>query len=168
MESDFVGPPLPPHISQGSEAEHSALSSNQADQLVVKPKKHAEKGKHKSQAEYFTSSSFAEDSNQSVQVQKSSKSKGASSSQQGKSKPDPVHFREVDVSDLPCQYTEDIETFRQILNLPDPRESMSRASTTLWALNKVAKIPKAKSEKVPTHKKQPGMGMKRPVTTWTS
>ena len=39
------------------------------------------------------------------------------------------------MSDLPSQYTEDIETFRQILNLPDPRDSMLRSSTTMWVLN---------------------------------
>ena len=42
------------------------------------------------------------------------------------------------MSDLPSQYTEDIETFRQILKLPDPRDSMPRSSTTVWALNEVA------------------------------
>ena len=42
------------------------------------------------------------------------------------------------MSDLPSQYTEDIETFRQVVNLPDPRVSMPRSSTTVWALNEVA------------------------------
>ena len=42
------------------------------------------------------------------------------------------------MSDLPSQYTGDIETFRQILNLPDPRDSMPSSSTTVWALNDVA------------------------------
>ena len=73
-----------------------------------------------------------------MQVQKSSNPKGASFSQQGKSNPDPVHVREVDMTDLPSQYTEDIETFRQTLNLPDPRDRMPRSSTTVWALNEVA------------------------------
>ena len=30
------------------------------------------------------------------------------------------------MSDLPSQYTEEIETFRHILDLPDPRETMPR------------------------------------------
>ena len=42
------------------------------------------------------------------------------------------------MSDLPSQYTKDIETFRQILNLPDPRASMPRSFTTVLALNDVA------------------------------
>ena len=38
--------------------------------------------------------------------------------------PDPIYSREVDLSDLPSQYTEDIETFRQVLGIPDPKHSM--------------------------------------------
>ena len=40
--------------------------------------------------------------------------------------------------DLPSQYTEDSETFRQILKHPNPRDSMSRSCGTVWALNYVA------------------------------
>ena len=29
----------------------------------------------------------------------------------------------------------DIETFTQILNLPDPKDTMPRSSTTIWALD---------------------------------
>ena len=41
------------------------------------------------------------------------------------------------MSDLPSQYTDDIETFRQILKLPDPRDNMPMFSTTVWGLNDV-------------------------------
>ena len=34
------------------------------------------------------------------------------------------------MSDLPSQYAEEVETFRHILDLPDPRETMPRSSTT--------------------------------------
>ena len=37
---------------------------------------------------------------------------------------DPVFYREVDMSDLPSQYAEEVETFRQILDIPDPRETL--------------------------------------------
>ena len=37
---------------------------------------------------------------------------------------DPVFYREVDMSDLPSQYAEDVETFRQILEIPDPGETL--------------------------------------------
>ena len=34
------------------------------------------------------------------------------------------------MADLPSQYAEEVETFRRILNLPDPRETMPRSSTS--------------------------------------
>ena len=39
------------------------------------------------------------------------------------------------MSDLPSQYTEEVETFRQILDLPDPREIFLRSSTTVLGLD---------------------------------
>ena len=35
------------------------------------------------------------------------------------------------MSDLPSQYAEEVETFRHILDLPEPRETMPRSSTTV-------------------------------------
>ena len=48
--------------------------------------------------------------------------------------PDPVYSREVDLRDLPSQYTEDIETFRQVLGIPDPKHSMP-VSNLIMGLN---------------------------------
>ena len=39
------------------------------------------------------------------------------------------------MSDLPSQHSEEIETFRHILNLPDHRETMPRSSTSILALD---------------------------------
>ena len=39
------------------------------------------------------------------------------------------------MSDLPSQYAEEVETFRHILDLPDPRETMPRSSTTVLGLD---------------------------------
>ena len=39
-------------------------------------------------------------------------------------------YREVAMADLPSQYAEEVETFRHVLNLPDPRETMPRSSTS--------------------------------------
>ena len=47
---------------------------------------------------------------------------------------DPVFYREVE-SDLPSQYAEEVETFRHILDLPDPRETLPRSSTTVLGLD---------------------------------
>ena len=39
------------------------------------------------------------------------------------------------MSNLPSQYAEEVETFRHILDLPDPRETMPRSSTTVLGLD---------------------------------
>ena len=39
------------------------------------------------------------------------------------------------MSDLPSQYAEEIETFRQILDLSDPRETMPRSFTSVLGLD---------------------------------
>ena len=40
-----------------------------------------------------------------------------------------------DMSNLPSQYAEEVETFRHILDLPDPRETLPRSSTTVLGLD---------------------------------
>ena len=39
------------------------------------------------------------------------------------------------MADLPSQYTEEVETFRRIGDLPDPRETMPRSSTSVLGLD---------------------------------
>ena len=39
------------------------------------------------------------------------------------------------MSDLPSQYAEEIETFRHILKIPDPRDTMPRFSTAIMGLD---------------------------------
>ena len=39
------------------------------------------------------------------------------------------------MSDLPSQYAEEVETFRHILDLPDPRATLPRSSTTVLGLD---------------------------------
>ena len=39
------------------------------------------------------------------------------------------------MADLPSQYSEEVETFRHILHLPDPRETMPRSSTSVLGLD---------------------------------
>ena len=36
---------------------------------------------------------------------------------------------------MPSQYAEEVDTFRRILSLPDPRESMPRSSTSVMGLD---------------------------------
>ena len=66
----------------------------------------------------------------------SSKPSGALSDQdQPQHNPDPPYYREVAVSDIPSQYTEEVDTFRHIISLPEPRESMPRSSTSVMSLD---------------------------------
>ena len=39
------------------------------------------------------------------------------------------------MSDLPSQYAEEVETFRQIMDLPDPKETLPMSSTTVLGLD---------------------------------
>ena len=82
------------------------------------------------------SSSSGEDQS-SVARHRSSKPCGAVSDQdQPHHDPDPSpYYREVALSDVPSQYPEEVDTFRRILSLPDPRESMPKSSTSVMGLD---------------------------------
>ena len=87
--------------------------------------------KHKTRSRYVSSSS--EEDQSSVARHRSSKPSGAqpsgavSDQDQPQHDPDPPYYREVALSDIPSQYAEEVDTFRRILSLPDPRESMPRS-----------------------------------------
>ena len=49
--------------------------------------------------------------------------------------PDPPCYRDVALSDISSRYAEEVDTFRRILKLPDPRESMPRSSTAVMGLD---------------------------------
>ena len=78
--------------------------------------------------------------------------------------PDPIYSREVDLSDLPSQYTEDIETFRQVLGIPDPKHSMP-VSNLIMGLNeeqeKQEARPKGPSTFLPANP-----ALKEELTKW--
>ena len=98
----------------------------------TKPRKHT-KSKYKSRSRKISSPSEEEQS--SVAKHRSSQPSGANSDQdQPQHDPDPC-YREVALSDVPSQYAEEVHTFRRILSLPDPRESMPRSSTSVMGLD---------------------------------
>ena len=55
-------------------------------------------------------------------------SRAISDQDQPQHNPEPPYYKEVALSDVPSQYAEEMDTFRCILSLPDPRESMPRSS----------------------------------------
>ena len=114
--------------------------SNHSDEVrpASRPKKHADKSKHKSRARYVPSSS--EEDQSSVPRHRSAKPYRAHSDQehdpdQPQHDPDPPYYREVALSDVPSHYADEVDTFRSILKLPDPRESMPRSSTAVMGLD---------------------------------
>ena len=92
-----------------------------------KPKKHADKSRYKVRSRYVSSSS--EEDQSSATRHRSSKPSGTqlsgalSDQDQPQHDPDPPYYREVALFDVPSQYAEEVNTFRCILSLPDPRES---------------------------------------------
>ena len=100
----------------------------------AKPQKHADESRHKVRSRYVSSSS--EEDQFSATRHRSSKPSGALSDQdQPQHDPDPPYYREVALSDVHSQYAEEVDTFRCILSLPDPRESMPRSSTSVMGLD---------------------------------
>ena len=117
-----------------STSEQSNEESDEPQIPSPKPKKHSDRSKHKSRSRYVSSSS--EEDQSSVARHRSSKPSGAVSDQDlPQHDPDPPYYREVALSDIPSQYAEEVDTFRRILSLPDPRESMPRSSTSLMGLD---------------------------------
>ena len=118
METDFCGPSLPLRFTQSVQSDHGSKHSDpqsehsEQSQRVCssKAKKHSDKKKHKIRAKYFTSqSSSSEEDQSSVLVKKSAKPQKAPSEQdQQQDNPDPFFYREVDLSDLPSQYAEEV------------------------------------------------------------
>ena len=80
--------------------------------------------------------SSSEEDQPSVARHVSSKPSVAVSDQdQPQHDPAPAYYREVALSDVPSQYSEEVDTFRRILFLPDPRESMPESSTSVMGLD---------------------------------
>ena len=104
-----------------------------------RPKKHSDKSKHKSRSRYVSSSSEEDQSpvarHRSSKPSRAQPSGAASDQDLPQHDPDPPYFREVALSDIPSQYSEEVDTFRRILSLPDPRDSMPRSSTSVLGLD---------------------------------
>ena len=143
MDTEHYGPPLPPKSSQNVKSDHASkqsdIESDHSDHhQVVRPeaKKHSDKRNHKSRATYYSQSSSSEEDESSVSAKKPTiPQHKVHQETQHQDSTDPVFYREVDMSDLPSQYAEEVKTFRQILDLPDPRETLPRSSTTVLGLD---------------------------------
>ena len=149
LDIDFYGPPLPPKSSQNVQSEHASKKSHvESDhsehhtywehpkKVCPKAKKHSDKRKHKVRAKYYSQSSSSEEDESSAPTKKPTKPQHkAPQEPDHQDSTNPVFYREVDMSDLPSQYAEEVETFRQILDLPDTRETLPRSLTTVLGLD---------------------------------
>ena len=127
-------------VDPGSASDQVHEDSDEPRIPSTRPKKHSDKSKHKSRSRYVSSSS--EEDQSPVARHRSSKPSRAqpsgAASDQGLPQHDPdppPYYREVALSDIPSQYSEEVDTFRRILSLPDPRDSMPRSSTSVLGLD---------------------------------
>ena len=176
-----VGPELPPRLrTQYSDISSDPEMEPPRPKTVEKVKKHKDKSKCKS-SRYVSSSSeasphrpkskkigqiFPKQGNiSSDRDQETSKQtivyrdvieldKERRRSHEVRREFPPIYSWEVDLSDLPSQYTEDIETFRQVLGIPDPKHSMP-VSNLIMGLNeeqeKQEARPKGRSTFLPAN-----------------
>ena len=120
------------HCQYNDESDEPRMSSSESQ-------KHADKSKHKVRSRYVSSSS--EEDQSSVARHRSSKPSGPqpsgaiSDQDQPQHDPDPPYYREIALSDVPSQYAEEVDNFRRILSLPDPRDSMPRSPTSVMGLD---------------------------------
>ena len=97
--------------------------------------KHTDKSKHKSRSRYVYFSSEEDQPSEVRHRSPKSSKKTYPDQDHPQHDPDPPYYREVALSDIPSQYAEEVDTFRSILNLPDPMESLPRSSTALIDLD---------------------------------
>ena len=115
----------------------SAYSDQSEDPRPVpsRAKKHTDKTKHKSRSRYLPSSSEEDQSSELRHRSPKPSRKTYPDQDHPQHDPDPPYYREVALSDIPSQYAEEVDTFRRILKLPDPRESLPRSSTAVMGLD---------------------------------
>ena len=137
MKLDVYAPSLSPRLrdaqsEHGSDPNHgsdhhSDISDNPNRCVRPEPKKHLDKRKHKVWAKYISQSSSSGGS-----VLCSQEKVFPSELDQPQHDPDPHFYRK---QPWPSQYAEEVETFRHMLDLSDPRETTPRSSTSVLGLD---------------------------------
>ena len=115
--------------------------------MCSKAKKHSDEKKHKVRTKYYSQSSSSEEDQSSVPIKSTKPQQSPSEPEHQQDSTDPVFYREVDMSDLPSQYAEEVETFN---------------------VSTVSRLPlrglKVRSRSVPILKELTGVAMKMSVT----
>ena len=111
-------------VDPSSVSDHYSDYSIDPQPAPSRPKKHSDKSKHKSRSRFLTPSSEEDQSPEHRHRSPKPSRKSYSDQDHPQHDPDPPYYREVALSDIPSQYAEEVDTFRCILKLPDPRESL--------------------------------------------
>ena len=123
------------HVDPSSASDHYSDYSDDPQPAPSRPKRHSDKSKHKSRARFLPSSSEEDQSPEHRHRSPKPSRKSYSDQDHPQHDRDPPYYREVALSDIPSQYAEEVDTFRRILKLPDPRESLPRSSTAVMGLD---------------------------------
>ena len=123
------------HVGPSSASDHYSDPSDDPQHASSRPKKQSDKSKHKSRSRFFPSSSEEGQSPERRHRSRKPTRKSYPDQDHPQHDPDPPYYREVALSDIPSQYVEEVDTFRRILKLPDPRESLPRSSTAVMGLD---------------------------------
>ena len=121
-------------VDPSSASDHYSDYSIDPQPAPSRPKKHSDKSKHKS-TRFLPSSSEEDQSSEHRHRSPKPSRKSFSDQDHPQHDPDPPYYREVALFDIPSQYAEEVDTFRRILKLPDPRESLPRSSTAVMGLD---------------------------------
>ena len=122
-------------VVPNSASDHYSDPSDDPQPASSRPKKHSDKSKHKSRSRFLPSSSGEDQSPEHRHRSPKPTRKSYPDQDYPQRDPDPPYYREVALSDIPSQYAEEVDTFRRILRLPDPRESLPRSSTAVMGLD---------------------------------
>ena len=122
-------------VALSSASGHYSDHSDEPRPAPSRAKKHTDKSKHKSRSRYLPSSSEEDQSPEARHRSPKLSRKTNSDQDHPQHDPDPPYYREVALSDIPSQYAEEVDTFRCILKLPDPSDSLPRSSTAVMGLD---------------------------------
>ena len=122
-------------VAPSSASDHYSDHSDEPRPAPSRAKKHTDKSKHKSRSRYLASSSKEDQSPEARYRSLKPSRKTYSDQDHPQHDPDPPYYREVALCDIPSQYAEEVDTFRHILKLPDPRDSLPRSSTAVMGLD---------------------------------
>ena len=117
-----------PISGSGSDSDHDRPSYS-------RPKKHSDKSKHKSRSAYLPSSSGEDQSPRRKHRSPKPQRMASDDQEHPQIDLDPPYYRDVALADIPNQYAEEVDTFRRILKLPDPRDSVPRPATAIIGID---------------------------------